>query len=175
MTCRVEVVDQTGSLSSSAALAALAQAVLGEEGSLGSFSLALVGEADMTDLNRRYRGEEGPTDVLSFPESADEDSWPAAAPENHGEEDFVARPFLGEVVICPAVVRRYAAEEGTTPGHQLGWTVVHGTLHLLGYDHEQDRGEMRAREKVLLERLAAQTPRPRPSRRVLTAVTETAT
>jgi probable rRNA maturation factor len=154
MTCRVEVVDQTGSLSSSAALADLAQAVLDEEGSRGSLSLALVGEAEMTDLNRRYRGGQGPTDVLSFPESADEDPWPAAGPENGSEEAFSACPLLGEVVICPAVVRRYAAEAATTSGHQLGWTVVHGTLHLLGYDHEQDRGEMRTREQVLLECLA---------------------
>lgn len=154
MTCHVEVVDQTGTLSSPAALASLAQEVLSAEGRLGSFSLALVGEAAMTDLNRRYRGEEGPTDVLSFPESADEDSWPMAAPEDQGDEGAVTCPFLGEIVICPSVVRRYALEEGSTPDRQLGWTVVHGTLHLLGYDHEQDQGEMRAREKVLLEHLA---------------------
>jgi probable rRNA maturation factor len=155
MTCRVAVVDQTGTLSSPAAVAALAQEVLTAEGSRGSFSLALIGEAAMTDLNRRYRGEEGPTDVLSFVEGEEEDSWPTAAPEDQGDEDASIWPSLGEVVICPSVVRRYALEEGSTPDRQLGWTVVHGTLHLLGYDHEHDRGEMRAREQALLECLSA--------------------
>ena len=92
--------------------------------------------------------------MLSFLEGEEEDSWPTAAPEDQGNEDASIWPFLGEVVICPSLVRRYALEEGLTPGRQLGWTVVHGTLHLLGYDHEHDRGEMRAREQVLLECLA---------------------
>ena len=99
----------------------------------------------------------------------------SAGPGDCSEEDFSACPLLGEVVICPALVRRYAAEAGTTSGYQLGWTVVHGMLHLLGYDHEQDRGEMRPREQVLLERLAVRAPRPRPPRRVLTPGAQTLT
>jgi probable rRNA maturation factor len=156
MTDRVELVDGTGSLSSHRALVELAGAVLSEEGSEGSFSLALVGEAVMTDLNRRYRGEEGPTDVLSFSEHADgeADTWPGAPYDDPAPSGVPVGIALGEVIICPAVVRRYAAEEGVSPGYQLGWTAIHGTLHLLGYDHEHDRGEMRAREEELLSRLA---------------------
>jgi probable rRNA maturation factor len=60
---------------------------------------------------------------------------------------------LGELAVCPEVVRRYAAEEGREPGAALGWTLIHGALHLAGYDHETDQGEMRARERELLETL----------------------
>jgi rRNA maturation RNase YbeY len=49
------------------------------------------------------------------------------------------------------VVQRYARSDGVDPGQQLAWTLVHGTLHLVGYDHERDEGEMREREKALLK------------------------
>ncbi len=164
MTRRVEVVDATGGLISTLHIAGLAEAVLREEGSRGTFSLALVEEATMTDLNRRYRGEQGSTDVLSFPEEAEGDCWPGIAAEDdvahvHGEDLEPPGPFLGEVVVCAAVVERYAREEGRSAGEQLGWTIIHGTLHLLGYDHERDRGEMRAREQALLERFSGMLQR----------------
>ena len=54
-------------------------------------------------------------------------------------------------MVCPRVVIRYAGEEGRDPVAQLGWTLIHGTLHLVGYDHETDQGEMREREQRLLE------------------------
>ena len=99
-----------------AGLARLAAAVLAAEGrGDAELSLSFVTEDEMTDLHVRYLGEAGPTDVLSFP--LDEDG------------------LLGDVVVCPAVAAR--ANPGD-PAEELRLLVVHGVLHLLGYDHEAD-------------------------------------
>lgn len=138
----VDVSDHTGLVSDREAVVRLVEAVLQAEGAQGAVSVAFVGEAEIAALNRRYRGVGGPTDVLAFCTETREAEWP-------GVEDEA-----GEIVVCPHVVLRYAAEEGDTPSRQLGWTLVHGVLHLLGYDHEHDQGEMRRRERELLERLS---------------------
>jgi probable rRNA maturation factor len=97
-------------------LAGLAADVLAAEGrGDAELSLSFVTEDEMTDLHLRYLGEAGPTDVLSFP--LDEDG------------------LLGDVVVCPAVAAR---EHPADPDAELRLLVVHGVLHLLGYDHEAD-------------------------------------
>ncbi len=109
------------------ALARLAAEVLAAEGRGGEeLSLSFVDEAEIADLHQRYMGEEGPTDVLSFP--LDEDG------------------LLGDVVVCPAVAARANPD---APEAELRLLVVHGVLHLLGYDHEEDgeRAEMWARQE----------------------------
>ncbi len=141
MTVAVEVVDQTGLVADREAVKGLAEAVLDAEGVSGEVAIAFVDEVFITELNGRYRESDVPTDVLAF-EYAPELSWPAET--GSGGVD-------GEVVVCPQVVIRYAGEEGRDPAVQLGWTLIHGTLHLAGYDHETDRGEMRERERTLLE------------------------
>jgi probable rRNA maturation factor len=94
-------------------------------------------------LNRSYRGEDAPTDVLSF-----------ALAEN--QDDFVLPPDgvlrLGEVVVSFPAARRQAQEAGRPVDEELSHLVVHGLLHLLGYDHREARAEreMRAREVALL-------------------------
>ena len=105
------------------ALAALAAAGVED----GHLAIEFVGPARMVELNRAHRGIEGPTDVLSFP--VDEDG-PAAGPRE-----------LGDVVISP---------EHT---EDLTEAVVHGVLHLCGYDHETDDGEMLALQERVLEDL----------------------
>ncbi|RMF87946.1 MAG: rRNA maturation RNase YbeY, partial [Nitrospirae bacterium] len=68
----------------------------------------------------------------------------------------VADYWLGDIVVCPAVVRRHAQEAGRTPAEEGRWVLVHGLLHLLGYDHERSPEEaraMRERERWLLERI----------------------
>lgn len=109
-------------------------------------SIAIVEIAEMTELNSRYRGKDGPTDVLSF-----ECDDPCVATES---DQPVA---LGDVVIAPEIAIQQAAEYGHTVEEELNLLLVHGVLHLLGYDHEadDDAAVMQARERVLLEAWAA--------------------
>ena len=104
-------------------------------------SVALVDDDEMTHLNEQYRGIVGPTDVLSF---GCDDPCPAASDEPIA---------IGDVIIAPDVARRQAAELGTTIEDELDLLLVHGILHLLGYDHESDADAtaMQARERVLLD------------------------
>ena len=141
MTVAVEVVDDTGLVADREIARALVEAVLDAEGVSGEVAVAFVDEAAITELNRRYRESNDPTDVLAFDYAA-EPGWPAQAGSGG---------VAGEVVVCPQVVIRYAGEEGRDPAAQLGWTLIHGALHLAGYDHETDHGEMRVRERSLLE------------------------
>jgi probable rRNA maturation factor len=105
-------------------------------------SLAVVEVTEMTELNVRYRGTQGPTDVLSF---ECDDLCAVALP---GEP--VA---LGDVVICPEVAEEHAREYGHRVEEELNLILVHGILHLLGYDHESDADAsvMQERERLLLE------------------------
>jgi probable rRNA maturation factor len=99
-----------------------------------SVGLMVVGPEEMAAINGEHRGKPVPTDVLAFPVDGPEAlDWPADGPP----------PELGDVVICPE-----AAQEPLTT------LAVHGLLHLLGYDHEVDRGEMLA----LQDRLVAEAP-----------------
>ncbi|HET6352286.1 MAG TPA: rRNA maturation RNase YbeY [Coriobacteriia bacterium] len=105
-------------------------------------SVALVDIEEMTELNGQYRGKEGPTDVLSFP--CDDPCMLA----EEGEE--VA---IGDVVIAPVIAEQQALEYGHTVEEELNLLLVHGVLHLLGYDHieDDDAAAMQARERALLE------------------------
>ncbi len=154
MSPSVEVVDQTtsgpGSEPVADVVAQLVTAVLVAEGIEGCVEVAFVDEATIEELNTRYREAGEPTDVLSFRYADEEDDWP----EPEGEDAAEGADELGEIVVCPEVVRRYATEEGSAPARQMGWTLIHGTLHLVGYDHESDEGQMRDRERALLEDLA---------------------
>jgi probable rRNA maturation factor len=93
----------------------------------GHLAIELVDAERIAQLNREHRGRDEPTDVLSFPV---DEAAPAAGPRE-----------LGDVVICP---------EHT---EDLTEAVVHGVLHLCGYDHETDTGEMLALQARVLERL----------------------
>ncbi len=103
-------------------------------------SIALVDEDEMAELNERYRGIAGPTDVLSF--GCDD---PCPTP---GDEPVL----LGDVVIAPTVAERQAVELGHSVERELDVLLIHGVLHLLGYDHEDDADAevMAAREAVIL-------------------------
>jgi probable rRNA maturation factor len=103
-------------------------------------SVALVDDDEIAHLNEHYRGIAGPTDVLSF---GCDDPCPAASDE----------PItIGDVIIAPEVARRQAAELGTTVEEELDLLLVHGILHLLGYEHDSDADAavMQARERALL-------------------------
>lgn len=107
-------------------------------------SIALVDAEEMAVLNERYRGKSGPTDVLSFP---CDDPCPVA-----GDEPIA----LGDVVLAPEIALSQAVEHGVTAEAELNLLLVHGVLHLLGYDHETDEGSaaMQAREEALLQAYA---------------------
>jgi probable rRNA maturation factor len=115
-----------------------------------AIAIRIVTTAESRTLNRQYRGFDRPTNVLSFPISAE-----AAATEAHVGE----RP-LGDLAICARVVAREASDQKKTLAAHWAHMVVHGTLHLLGYDHEQDADAllMEKREKVLLKRLGFKNP-----------------
>jgi probable rRNA maturation factor len=88
----------------------------------------VVGEEESRDLNSRYRRKNRATNVLAFP--ADEADTPGMPPGR--------RRMLGDLAICGPVVEREALEQGKPPAAHWGHLVIHGTLHLLGYDHRTD-------------------------------------
>lgn len=97
-----------------------------------SATLVLVGDERMRTLNRRFRGFDCATDVLSFP--AHNGDFPT---ENEDTD------YLGDIVISVDTARRQARRRGSTLPMELRVLAVHGLLHLLGHDHETDNGEMR--------------------------------
>jgi probable rRNA maturation factor len=103
-------------------------------------TIVLVSDAAMRKLNRQFRGKDNPTDVLSFP----------AAPEpfEKGEESS-----LGEIVISVETAGRQAKENGLSFSSEIQQLILHGLLHLNGYDHETDNGEMNRLELKLRKEL----------------------
>ena len=101
----------------------------------------IVGESDMQELNREHREQDSATDVLSFPIDDDE-SLPG-----------VPR-MLGDVAICLPVLLAQAIEREVSPAAELTDLLIHGVLHLLGYDHETDAGEMLARQDEIGDEIA---------------------
>ncbi|MCL6538097.1 MAG: rRNA maturation RNase YbeY [Acidothermus sp.] len=128
---------------------------------LAELSVLLVDEAEMSALHERWMDEPGPTDVLSFPM---DELRPGRI---DAEIDPDAEPaMLGDVVLCPTVAARQARAAGHSPQEELELLLVHGILHLLGYDHgeEQEEREMFALQRELLTGWHAERPH-RSSRR----------
>lgn len=107
----------------------------------GLVTIALVSDREMTRLNGAFRGKPEATDVLSFP---DEASTPVRKLQ-------ISR-YLGDIAIARGVAARQARREGHALRTELRVLALHGLLHLLGYDHEQDHGEMRVLEERLRRR-----------------------
>jgi probable rRNA maturation factor len=137
----------------------LAEAVLEEEGIRGDAELSMlfVDEQAISDLNKRFLSKDGPTDVLAFP--IDEEPVEGGrSPDSGGTgPGFASEPtdlptLLGDVVICPAVAARNAPDHAGTYEDEIALLVVHGVLHLLGMDHEEDEEAeaMEQRERELL-------------------------
>lgn len=125
---------------------ALARSVLAAEGVTGpaELSVTFIDEDAMAELNAAHMGETGPTDVLAFPIDAGPD--PGDLVEGDPER------LLGDVVICPAVAARNAPEHAGTFGDEIALLIVHGTLHVLGWEHATaaETTVMAARERDLL-------------------------
>jgi probable rRNA maturation factor len=126
-------------------IARWADAALGKKGAGFEMAVQVVSAPRMRVLNRRYRHKDKPTNVLAFPATP----APGVRP----------RP-LGDVVICPAVLRREAREQRKSEAAHWAHLVVHGTLHLAGYDHEigLDATRMERREIAVLKKLGFANP-----------------
>ena len=125
-----------------------------------SFTVCLVTDGEIARWNRAYRGKSGPTDVLSFATNARKtkrrrgrngrvrkDDLLDAAAANHSAQ------YIGDIAIAPAVAKRNASRFGRTFNDEMRILILHGILHLMGYDHEADDGQMERRENKLRREL----------------------
>src|SRR6266404_2638560 len=111
-------------------------------------TVRLVSDAEIARMNETFRKKKGPTDVLSFPAAAHRRPrilLRATSKKKAGE-------FLGDIAIAPATARGYARKHGRSLPAELRVLILHGVLHLMGYDHETDRGEMDRVERKLRKR-----------------------
>ncbi len=112
-------------------------------------TLRFVNPEEMSELNSTYRHKQGPTNVLSFPSDIPEEI--AAQMEE---------PFLGDIIICTEVLQKESETQGIPLKAHWAHIVIHGVLHLLGYDHmeEQEEAEMQSIEIQLLNKLGYENP-----------------
>jgi len=142
-------------------LVRLAKVVLAAQGvkADSELSMLFVDEDAMAELNKRFLGKDGPTDVLAFPIDDDDVIEGGRSPDSLGPGPGVdpetADPpnLLGDVVVCPAVAARNAPDHAGTYDDEMALLVVHGILHILGMDHidNEEAEAMEARERELLE------------------------
>jgi probable rRNA maturation factor len=180
---RVTVTDARGRPVASGGLARwLAEAA--PAAARGTLSVALVTDTAMRRLNRRFRGVDRPTDVLAFPAAGGAaPRTPGTRPRRGPEATLRARGAragralaphagtfaprsLGDIAIATGAARRQARQFGHSVRAEIRILALHGLLHLLGYDHDADAGEMARREERLRRRaglpagLLARRPRP---------------
>lgn len=110
-----------------------------DEASKKIFAVAFISDRRMKELNKLFRNKDSTTDVLSFPHEPDEFD-----PDKDN---------LGDIVISVEQAQKQAEENGLTLEGEIKQLILHGVLHLCGYDHETDNGEMNARELELRENL----------------------
>jgi probable rRNA maturation factor len=111
-----------------------------EEADGSDAAVAFVSDRRMQELNKIFRGKDATTDVLSFPHEAD-------------EFEQADQRFLGDIVISAEQAARQAEENGLSLEAEIKQLILHGLLHLCGYDHEADDGEMNALELELRDKL----------------------
>jgi len=132
VTVHVEVENRSAhAVDEPAAAAAVAAALRAEGVTAGEVGVVLVEPGEMAALNAAHRGKDEPTDVLSFPLDG-LDALPDGLPRQ-----------LGDVVLCP--------ERAEADGTPIALLLVHGVLHLVGYDHEADNGDMLRRQNAIFE------------------------
>jgi len=138
----------------------LARGALADEGvrGLAEVSLIFADEPTIADLNQQFMGKDGPTDVLSFPIDGEPEPTgrvPDGGGSGPGEPPLPEIPqLIGDVVLCPAVAARNALEHEVAFDDEVALLIVHGILHLVGWDHAEDEEaeRMEARERELLSR-----------------------
>ena len=127
----IEIINESGSEVDEAGITAVAGFALTEMGvnPLAELSVLIVDLEHMTELNRRWMGGTGPTDVLSFPM---DDAMPSRP-----DSSEPTTPILGDLVLSPDVAETQAKEAGHSTADELHMLTVHGVLHILGYDHAE--------------------------------------
>ncbi|GAA2706789.1 rRNA maturation RNase YbeY [Micromonospora olivasterospora] len=135
----IEIANESGVEVDTDAVLAVARYALDEMGvnPLAELSVLLVDIEYMSELNHRWMGGDGPTDVLAFPmDEGSVDHGPGESSAAGGEP-----ALLGDIVLCPAVAAKQAATAGHSAADELHLLTVHGVLHLLGYDHAEPEEE----------------------------------
>jgi probable rRNA maturation factor len=135
-----------------AAIAESAYPDLASSGRPVELSVRLTGDEEVRALNARWRGKDKPTNVLSFP---------MAESYELQDDNVVAKELLlGDIIVARGVCEREAADKGVSVEDHAAHLVVHGTLHLLGYDHQSDAdaADMEEREVRALARLSISNP-----------------
>ncbi|MER6757782.1 rRNA maturation RNase YbeY [Micromonospora echinofusca] len=135
----IEIANESGVDVDTDAVLAVARHALDEMGvnPLAELSVLLVDIDYMTELNHRWMGGDGPTDVLAFPmDEGSVDHGPGETSAAGGEP-----ALLGDIVLCPEVAAKQAVAAGHTAADELHLLTVHGVLHLLGYDHAEPEEE----------------------------------
>ncbi len=142
----VQAVSKEPGIPSKKTLQAWASLTLEDNDSAVEITIRLVDDAEMLALNQTYRGKSYATNVLSFPY----------------DEDLLASEYqlLGDIVICAPVIAREAVEQNKSLESHFAHMIIHGILHLLGYDHEQpeEAEQMEQLEIALLARLGFNNP-----------------
>jgi probable rRNA maturation factor len=141
----LQIVAEASDLPSEADILRWVAAAVGDAMAEAQLTVRITDEAEIRELNATYRGKDYATNVLSFPFEA---------------PPGVDLPLLGDIVVCAAVVAREAAEQGKPLQAHWAHMVIHGTLHLLGFDHieEADAEEMEGLEIALLADLGYANP-----------------
>jgi len=123
-------------------------------------SIAFVSDAEIAKWNQKYRSKKGPTDVLSFPALSKRQAQRHAkrnvgVGSSNGKTRARSGGFLGDIAIAPETAGRYAKKNGRTLDNEIRILMLHGVLHLMGYDHESksDYGQMNRIEQKLRRRL----------------------
>jgi probable rRNA maturation factor len=127
-------------------------------------TVCLVSDAEIARMNEEFRKKRGPTDVLSFPaeraprvprgkKELTQRTLRAQRARRRGGESREADGYLGDIAIAPETAKRYAEKKGRTLNSELRVLILHGVLHLLGYDHETDRGQMNRVEHAMRRKL----------------------
>lgn len=150
-TIEIQLADESADTPEPPDLRAWAEAAIADSGvgAEAGLTIRVVGEEEGRALNRDFRGRDYPTNVLSFP-------FGDIAPEAQAE----IGAYLGDLVICAPVVRREATEQAKSLSAHWAHMVVHGVLHLAGYDHqdEDEAMDMEAQERRILAGLGLSDP-----------------
>ncbi len=130
-------------------------------------TVCLVSDAEIARMNQAFRKKKGPTDVLSFPAEKRRrvsairgkkiytevaENTEDTEKNRGGQAPRAMQTYFGDIAIAPLTARRYAKKNGRSLSNELRVLILHGVLHLLGYDHETDRGEMDRFERKMRRR-----------------------